>query len=215
MKLINKNISFVFGLLILPLSEMKAWKIEQYSKIPPNQVSISKEGMRVSVKKSASPIFYSFGQQLKIKKINVTGVFSGLPVFSPNSTQGEKGADDFPLRIGLIVPGDKKLGGIKKLFASDWVKRLYEQVPADIGLDHVHFFNLVQNKNLVGQIRVHPSSDLIKEEFIHLIKSSGPFIFEHTLISPLNAVALWLSIDGDDTKSEFDVTITHLEFEYE
>lgn len=207
--------SLILAAIMLPVSEMKEWKLEKYAKIKPNNVSFSKEGLQIAVKNSASPIFYSFGKNIKIKKIKAQGTFFGLPIFSPEKAKNSKDSEDLPLRIGLIVNGDKKLTGFKKFFVPDWVKHLYEQVPTEMGLDHVYFFNLVQDKNLVGTIKIHSNSDLIKEEYIQHISEAGQFKIDYSLKSPMLAFATWLGADGDDTNSEFSVLISQLEFEYD
>jgi hypothetical protein len=170
--------------------------------------------MEIKVKESASPIFYSFDRKYKIIGFKVAGEFKGLPIFKNIADQGNKKVDDYPLRIGLIVSGDKKISGLKKFFAPDWVIRLYEQIPSEFGLDHVHFFNVTQNKNQLGLKRIHPSSDLITEEFIKLVDKPGSFNIEHRLKEPLSVLGIWLSVDGDDTMSEYSVILSNLEIEW-
>ncbi len=191
--------------------------METYKKLPKNEVIFDKKlGLEVKVNKSASPLFFGFDHTYKITGFKVSGEFKGLPQFSNSSEQGTKGQDDYPLRIGLLVTGDKKLSGIKKVFAADWLVRLYEQLPNGFGLDHVHFFNLTQSKDQVGKTRIHPSSDLIVEEFFDFVGGKGgPFNYSFDLKSPLNSHGIWLSIDGDDTGSSFAVIISKLEFKYE
>ena len=207
-----KNI--LFGVLAIPLQDPNIWTLEKYSNISKHEVSFQKSGMEIRVKDSASPIFYSLKRKYKITGFKVTGDFKGIPKFKSPTDQGNKNADDYPLRIGLIVPGDKQLNGLKKLFAPEWVTRLYTQIPSDFGLDHVHFFNITQNKNQLGSVRVHPSSALILEEFISLIEKPGVFKIDYHLKEPLSAIGLWLSIDGDDTDSEFTVILSNLELEW-
>lgn len=206
--------NLLFGVLVLPLQDPIHWKLEEYSKIPKNEVTFQKSGMEIKVNKSASPIFYSFNRKYKIIGFKVTGEFKGLPNFKALANQGTKGADDYPLRIGLIVSGDKKLSGLKKFFAPDLVIRLYNQIPSEFGLDHVHFFNVTQNKNQLGLKRKHPSSDLITEEYIKLVEKPGSFKIEHHFSEALPALGLWLSIDGDDTMSEYSVILSNLELEW-
>jgi hypothetical protein len=208
-----KNV--LLGVLVLPLQDPSLWKLEEYSKIPKNEVTFQKSGMEIKVRKSASPIFYSFERKYKISGFKITGEFKGLPNFKVPADQGTKRADDYPLRIGLIVSGDKKLSGLKKLFVPDWVIRLYAQIPSEFGLDHVHFFNVTQNKNQIGLKRIHPSSNLITEEFIGLVEKPGPFKFEQHLKEPLPTLGIWLSVDGDDTMSEYSIILSNLELEWQ
>ena len=206
-----KNV--LIGALVLPLQDPNSWKIEKYSKIPQNEVIFQKNGMEIKVKKSASPIFHSFDKKYNITGIKVAGEFKGLPNLKNQNDQGNKKADDYPLRIGLIISGDKKLSGLKKFFAPDWIVRLYDQIPTEFGLNYVYFFNVTQNQNQIGLKRIHPSSDLITEEFIKFVEKPGSFEIEHRLKEPLSVLGIWLSIDGDDTLSEYSIILSKLEFE--
>lgn len=203
--------AFVFAALIIPTESMKGWHLETYSRIPSNEVATSEKGMLIHVRKSASPLMFQLPRTEHITGFKVSGEFRGLPNLPNTATEGEKGADDFALRIGFIVPGEKKLSGVKRLFAPQWIKRLYERVPPELGLDHIQFFNVIQNPKRVGRERVHPNSDLILEDFFALAETAGPFSYTHRLKKPIDAIAIWVSIDGDDTKSEFDVLLSKLE----
>ena len=203
--------ALLFAALVIPTQGMEGWRIEKFSRIPGNEISATINGLLVRVKRSASPLIYPLKSAIKVKSFKVSGEFRGLPRFSDISKQGEKGADDYALRVGLIIPGEKRLAGVKKLLASQWVRHLYSQVPKGTGLDHIHFFNITQNPSQVGKTREHPASDLMREDFFALAEKKGPFTYEFTLKQPLEAVAVWISIDGDDTKSEYDVLISNLE----
>lgn len=201
----------MFAVLVIPTEKLDGWRTEKFSNIPSNEVSASGNGLLVRVRKSASPLIFPLKSPLKILGFKITGEFRGLPKFSDTSKQGQKRSDDYALRVGLIIPGEKRLSGVKKFFASQWVKQLYSQVPSGLGLDHVHFFNVTQNPSQAGKSRVHPASDLMREEFIALAEKNGPFTYEYSLKQPLEAVAVWISIDGDDTKSEYEVLLSRME----
>jgi hypothetical protein len=201
---------FAAAVLVIPTQTKENWQIDQFARIPANRVSFTEQGMVIDVQKSANPLFYSLPSPTVIKGFSIQGEFKGLPRFKDGQQQGSKGADDYPLRLGLVIPGDKKLSGFKKIFAPEWVKNLYKRVPQEIGLDHVHFFNVTQSAQQKGTKRVHPSSDLIQEEFFAAVSQPGPFSYEFNLAQPMTALALWLSIDGDDTQSEYAVKIESL-----
>lgn len=203
--------SLIFAALVIPTQSMKGWHLEAYSRIPSNEVATSEKGMLIHVQKSASPLMYQLPTTEHLTGFKVSGEFRGLPKLPITASEGEKGADDFALRIGFIVPGEKKLSGVKRLLAPQWIKRLYEQVPPGLGLDSIHFFNVTQNVKKVGQERVHPKSDLILENFFAAAETPGPFSYTHTLKKPIDAIAIWVSVDGDDTKSEYDVLLAKLE----
>jgi hypothetical protein len=210
---IIKNI--FFALLAVPVNQLESWKMEVYSSIPANKATVEAQSLQIKVQKSASPLIYPLKNEVKVSAFKIAGEFKSLPIFKDVTRQGEKGFDDFPLRLGIIVPGEKKLSGLKRLFAPSWVKNLYRQLPEGQGLDHISFFDVTQNPQLVGTSRVHPSSELIMESFIHLVKSPGPFEISYTLKKPISAAAIWLSVDGDDTQSEFTVIVSKIELQTE
>ncbi|MGE3758684.1 MAG: hypothetical protein AB7H97_13055 [Pseudobdellovibrionaceae bacterium] len=205
--------SFLFAAMVIPTTNLTDWKIEQFSRVPKNEVTASAKGLLIRINGSAGPLIYPLKAKEKISGFKVTGEFFGLPKLTKPLLQGEKGFDDYPLRLGFVIPGEKKLSGFKKAFAAQWVKRLYEQVKDGTGLDSVHFYNVTQNSNQVGQTRIHPASDLFHEEFFAKVKSAGPFSYEFQFRQPIEAVAVWISIDGDDTNSTFDVLISDLELQ--
>jgi hypothetical protein len=204
----SRSLTGFLAAAMIPLAPAGEWQQESFRKIPPHRITHENGRLHISVRKSASPLIHRFTNPGLFGGFRIEGEFSSLPRFQNPSAQGKKGYDDFALRVGFIVPGDKKLSGVKKLLAPDWVRRLHEGVPDGSGVDRVHFFNLVQSPELVGKSRKHPASDLIVEDFTELLKKPGAFVFEHKFSQPLRAAALWLSSDGDDTGSDFDLIIT-------
>lgn len=203
--------SYLFAAMVIPTNSLTDWKTEKFSSVPKNQTTASSNGLLIQVKRSAGPIIFPLKSKIKISGFKISGEFQNLPKISNPSQQGEKGFDDYPLRLGFVVPGKQKLSGLKKMMAAQWVKDLYEQVKDGDGIDYVHFFNVTQNPQQVGKTRTHPASDLFQEEFFAAVKHSGPFAYDYQFEKPLEAIALWLSIDGDDTKSTFNVLVSSLE----
>lgn len=212
MKTLFSPSSFLLAVIALPTQTRDQWELEKYRRIPANDVSFSPQGIRVQVRSSASPLMYPLPQPATVSRFKITGEFFGLPRLTDPSRQGEKGADDYVLRVGLIVPGHKQLNGLQKLLAPGWIKNLYEKMPKGMGLEHVRFFNVTQNPAQLNSARIHPGSDLIREEFVAVVSKPGPFQIEYSLKSPESAVAVWISSDGDDTQSSYDVVISALEF---
>ena len=210
-----KNIKTIFALAVLaiPTTSMEGWRIERFGKTRQNEVTASKSGLRIRIRNSASPLIYPLKSPVRVGKFTIEGKFFGLPKFSNASRQGQKGFDDYALRLGLVVPGDRRLTGVKAIFTPLWIKNLFHQVPEGMGLGHIQFFNFTQNPTQVGKSRIHPISDLMREDFVTLIQGTGEFKYEHTLVNPIEAAAVWISIDGDDTSSEYEVLISRLEFQ--
>jgi len=78
------------------------------------------------------------------------------------------------------------------------------------GVDRIYFLNAVQNEDLLGQQRQHPLSDLLYENNVWLLDKKGDFILTYKLENPEKVIAVWLSIDGDDTQSSYTTTIKNL-----
>lgn len=198
----------IFSAFAIPITDPSGWVIETYSKIPANKSTFTTEGLKVNVNKSASPLIYKFQEPREIKSFKVEGYLSAL--YPDFEKQGSASHDDFPLRIGFVLPGTKKLSALEKWMAAGWVVRLFSLVPKDMGLDKIVFYNMTQNKTLMGTQRIHPLSEYIQEKFSFLNIQAGDFKWEQNLETPVTAAALWISIDGDDTKSAFELQIKNL-----
>ena len=209
-----KNIkAMIFAAVFaVPLQQMDDWQLLQYSGIVPNQVSFSHEGMTIKVMGSASPIIYPLDEARLVSRIEVSGRLYELLKLDAEK-QGLKGHDDFSLKIGLVVAGDKTLNGMQKLFSADWIKRLFALAPAGSGIDSIYFLNAVQGSTRLGQQRQHPLSDLIFENNVWLLDNPGDFALTHTLDKPRRVIAIWLSIDGDDSRSNYSALIKSLHLE--
>lgn len=194
------------GIIVIPLTVKGPWIEEKFSKIPANEISYKASGMSVMVKNSAGPLIYPLKEKLTVKSIHISGVFHALPRFI-------KGADDQALRVGLIAEGEKKLNFAQKMWAADWVKRIYHLADAHQGIDKVYFYSITQDQKLVGLARQHPLSDLIWETYFTYVET--PKSFDYTiLVAPARkALGIWISIDGDDTQSSYQVDINKLDLE--
>ena len=128
------------GVLALPVNDLSTWKQEAFNKKAKNEFSVENGALLVTVKKSASPLFYQLKTAQPIKGFKVVGEFRGLPKFKDINQQGKKGFDDYPFRLGFVIPGDKTLSGLYKLIAAKWVQRIYSLIPKGTGLDRIEFF---------------------------------------------------------------------------
>jgi hypothetical protein len=186
------------------------WQQLKYSKIAANELEKKNTAMVVKVEQSASPLIYIFDQPQEVSSIEASGKVDSPLVFKDSAKQGEKGQDDFQWRLGLVVAGEKKLGGVKALFAADWIKKLFSLGKSKAeGIDRIQFYNLA-SQELDWQTREHPLSDLIQERVVGQLNDAGRFQMNHKLDKPLKVLAIWLSIDGDDTKSNYQVQIDEI-----
>jgi hypothetical protein len=168
--------------------------------------------MTVNVAGSASPIIYPLDQPRLVRRVEVTGSLSELLALDANK-QGLEGSDDFSLKIGLVVAGDKTLNGFQKLFSANWIATLFELAPQGSGVENIYFLNAVQGNTMLGQQRQHPLSDLIYENNVWLLDKPGNFSMSYTLDKPRKVIAIWLSIDGDDSRSNYSTMISSLRLE--
>ena len=113
-----------------------------------------------------------------------------------------------------MVKGTQTLNFAKKLVAPSWVKTLFSLAPKGTGVDHIYFYNAVQQAELKGKERNHPLSELIKENFKWQLKFDdngiAKFDFSTEVENPKTTLALWISIDGDDTGSQFETLISDI-----
>ena len=181
------------------------WSVLAFNKIPQNQVTFTEGQLEVKVDKSAGPLVYKLDAPLLVSDFVLKGELSGAKIPEKSSFD-----EDSVLRFGLVVTGDKKLTAAKRLFAADWIIKLFSLAPKGTGLDKIYFFNSTDREGLVGKNRPHPKSELISEEVIKVIDRQGQFEISHNLAKPLEAAAIWLSIDGDDTKSAFTIKLKEI-----
>lgn len=206
------NTLVLAGAIALPVQQTGGWQLLEYDRLDANDVTFTREGMMVKVDQSASPIIYPLDDPRTVTRVSVSGNLSNLLNLLPN-TQGQKSNDDFSLKVGLVVAGDKTLNPLQKLVSAKWIKRLFDLAPKGTGVEKIYFLNAVQEKNLLGQQRQHPLSDLIYENNVWLLDKTGDFTFSYSLEVPQQVIAVWLSIDGDDTRSKYTITIKSLVLE--
>ncbi len=199
----------------IPLSlETGAWQALTYTSVQSNVVKNTGDSMNIHIMGSASPLIYVFDQPQIIQSILASGSLSGVPTLPKHAEQGDEGADDFALRIGLVLAGDKQLGPAQQLFAPKWIKTVYGLAPENTGIDHILFLNVAQSLQTGWQQRTHPNSEgLFVEHKVAEAMGAGTFLIDHTFDQTKQVIALWISADGDDTQSSFDVTIDSISYQ--
>lgn len=195
--------------LSLPLNDEAGWQVLRYSRLPPHRVRFSPQGLEIGVDGSAMPLIYPLSERVRVRAIRVRGKLEGALRVAPER-QGEKGFDDFALRVGLVEPGERTLSFVQRLAAAAWVRKLFELAPKGSGISRIHFFNLGSAREQIGRQRQHPLSELIVETVVAVPGADGRFDFVHVLERPLEAIAVWLSSDGDDTGSQFIVRVEEI-----
>ena len=193
----------------IPSGDDEGWQLLHYSNIPPNSVDFSTRGLRIQVDHSAAPLVYPLSAPMAVARLAVRGRVDGDLRVAPQR-QGEEGFDDYVLRAGLVLTGSRRLGFFRRMFAPAWVKRLHAVALPNEGISKVRFFNIGTDPGQIGQRRVHPLSDLFEEEVVTVLRTDGTFELDVPLIPPVEAVAVWLSSDGDDTGSVFTVLVERI-----
>ncbi len=190
------------------------WQQLNYKRIPANRVNQLEGAIEIHIQQSASPLIYLFEQPVDLSKIRVSGQMGALPVIPLGLVQGEPGADDFALRLGLVLEGEKRLNFAQRLIAAPWVRSLFELAPADTGIDQILFLNLANPGKLEWRQREHPAGQGLYTEYIlKQVEAYQPFELEHELAMPERVLALWISADGDDTGSAYTLSIESIHYE--
>lgn len=194
---------------LIPLVK-ENWTLLKYSKIEPNQIEFKGDKMSISVVNSASPIFYKLPQPIMASSFLVRGEYKGQ-----KKLEVGKFDEDSLLRMGLVATGKTKMNRFQYMFAAQWVKRLFDLAPKNVGIDKIYFYNITNRNELVGQSRAHPKTEFIHESIVNFLPdnptdSQLQFQFSHRLERPTEVAAIWLSLDGDDSKSTFHVDLSEI-----
>lgn len=197
--------------LRVPLSDERHWHALKYDKRAPHTLRFTESGLEISVRRSAMPLFCPLPQAVRVNSIHVKGRIIGR-IEVTSEKQGKKGHDDYSLRVGLVEPGATTLTASERRAAADWVKALFDLAPAGRGITKVHFLNLGVDRSEIGRTRQHPMSRLLEEAVVAAPQSDGSFDFVHIFNPPTETCAVWISADGDDTKSSFQTIINQLDF---
>ena len=200
----------------LKLAESKShehcWKVVQFQNKLPNKIVSDKEGLHIGVESSANLLAYCLKEPVDVNSVLLQGSVTGLPRIQENTQQGDKKADDFAIRFGLVISGTKKLSKIEKLFAPELVKRLCELAPNSKGIDHVLFLNLANDPPPKWRNRIHPiGKGLLRERVACISHEPGDFTLKVEFQQPCTVLALCIISDGDDTKSKYQVTINNIQ----
>jgi hypothetical protein len=201
---VNKII--LCAMFAVPTDNLNGWTQLQFSKIPANVVNLDEGKISLEVKSSASPLIYKLSEIQDVKNFSVSIDVDG----AVKQSNEEKVSEDYVFRLGLVAVGDKTLSRFQRLLAADWVKKLFDLSPKGVGLDKIYFYNIASSSKQVGNYRVHPKTELMSEKIIAEVSKEGTYFYE--LEKPLKIAAIWISSDGDDSKSEFKVKIKKINF---
>jgi len=203
-------VKLLAALLVVPLTSGMGWQVLAYRGIPPHDVRFSASGLRIDVRKSAAPLIYPLGQPVAVTTVRARGRISGT-LNVPPDRQGESGFDDYAFRLGLVEVGERRLGFMERRLAPAWVRKLFSLAPPGMGVSRIRFFNVGVEPGQIGRRREHPLSELILEQVVTVPDREGRFELFVRLESAIETAAIWISTDGDDTRSTYTVTIERIE----
>lgn len=184
----------------------------RYDNRPIHQLRFSESGLEISVNRSAMPLFHVLPRTVRVSAVKAHGHVAGN-LSIPHGKQGEKGFDDYALRVGLVEPGATMLSAWDRRMAARWVKNLFALAPSGQGINKVHFLNVGIDRASIGKSRTHPMSKLLEERVVAATLADGRFGFTNAFSPPLEVCAIWISADGDDTESSYRTIIDQLVLE--
>ncbi len=194
--------------MTVDMADPSKWIQVTYNKIPPNKVSFAVDGLTVQVTKSASPLIYKLPAPVFIQGFSVKAQFKQMDLEATLHSKFRR--EDSPLRVGLVLEGDKSLGFFQRKLAADWVLKLFALASKGQGISHIEFYNIAWSPEDLNFSRTHPKSDLMKEKWFG-VPDKNKSIESFIAVQPTSKVlALWISIDGDDIGLEYETKIQHL-----
>jgi hypothetical protein len=131
-----KSLVFAVGFAV-PLQQNGQWTLLSFNKIPANAVEFSEKALKVKVAASASPLIYRFPESRIVSEFAWK-----LKIENFKESPSDQFPEDFPFRFGLVATGTNRMSRVQRLFAADWVKKLFEWSPPEKGLDKIYFYNL-------------------------------------------------------------------------
>ncbi len=194
----------------VPVNDLAHWESLTFRNIAPNTVAVNNGALHIAVRSSASPLIHRLEQPTRVTGIRVVASWSGKLSIPEGMTQGDSGADDFVLKFGIVEAGDQTLNWFQRRIAADWIKRLYSLAPQGTGVQRINFLSTTQQSALLGTQRTHPLNDVLYETRITLLEGAGAFEMTHRFDEPVEVLGLWISSDGDDTGSSFDLEISNI-----
>ena len=184
------------------------WMTISYPKINANTVKQAQDGLHIFVNNSSSAQVYKFEKPISLKEVKIKAHIKGEIKYGLK-IPGSKQADDFPLRLGFILKGKNKLNFFQKAIAPDWLIELNSMSSKFGGLDKVYSLIFYTTKPNFKK-REHPFSSYFFEQVGGSFKN--PKLDEIYKLSIKNEViGLWLSSDGDDTNSSFEVIVESID----
>ena len=212
----KQNIVLMMALFTVPLNT-ENWEMLEFSSLKASTFTASDEKLTISVNQSSSPLIQKFKKPITFTRVIAKGeIKNGSINLTEDQEQGifkkKSITDDYALRLGLVLDGEnRKPKFLPTFMLPSWIKRMFSLAPKDKGIDKIYFLKVTHNKSQLGEKRTHPLHKYLFEEAITQAKT-GKFTIDKTFDSEKIIYGLWLSANGEGTKSQFDTVINSIEF---
>lgn len=201
----------LLAVISVPLHTDSDWRQVHFPGMAASRVSFSNDGLKIQVNNSRTGMLYALKTPGKVESFTISAQVSSLLPIPAGLKQGEGKADDYQVRIGLIIKGAKKLSLIQRFTADAWLKTIYDL--ARDGLSRVDFYNLGSQQAQAWKERMHPDYELIFEHVVGIIPPSGEVKITHTLPQPQEIVGVWLGADGENLGAQYEVRIRKVQLQ--
>jgi hypothetical protein len=196
--------------ILIPLESGK-WMDLKYSKIPKHKLQFKDKSLIIEVNESASPLIHILEKEKLVTNLSLT-----LKLDQANLDELEMlKTDDYIFRVGLITSGSVTLNFFTRMAASEWLKQLFKKADHFKGVGGVHFCAVSLDKDYLTK-SAYKMKDLkyfglkIKTEF----KSHISYGLSQSVYcewpNALNTIGVWISVDGDGSKSKFKLKLDNL-----
>ena len=212
----RKNMFLFMAAFSVPLNT-ENWEMLTFSRLKANTFKANSQRLTIHVNQSSSPLIQKFKSPVTFTRVVAKGeIKNGSINLKENQEQGlfnkKSITDDYVLRLGLVLEGDnRKPRFLPTFMLPGWIKRLFSLAPKNRGIDKIYFLKVVHNASHLGDKRTHPLHEYLYEKAITQAKT-GAFTIDKTFESPRSTYGLWLSANGEGTKSKFDTIINSIEF---
>ena len=92
----------------VPTTSDRGWHVLQFRGIPAHDVDFLETGLVIQVRRSAAPVIYELPEPIGVAGLRVWGRLDGVLAI-PADVQGDDGYDDYALRAGVVLAGDRRL----------------------------------------------------------------------------------------------------------
>jgi len=169
---------------------------------------VNADGIEIKVDGSASALIIAFDKPVTLNHFSFKWKKTGILKVRSSNQEASKKGDDAYFRFGLLQHSKKPL---VPFFAPSWVKAVskFLKLPSD---KLIYYFVGAQHNP--GTEWSSPYNSDIKNRSVMSKKGKDGYLtVSVTLLKPIKLSGLWLMSDGDNTNSNFSLTVKELRIE--